>query len=67
LTISPTMTPSASPTNSTVTWTNLTGGMDYKYAVMCHSTYNSGTTFTSSIFHLLSNGWMKFDTNPGGS
>ncbi len=66
LTISPTLKPSASPTNSTVTWTGLTGGMGYMYSVVCHTT--SGTsTETSSLFHLLDDGWLKFDTNPGGS
>ena len=52
---------SASPT---VTWTNLPGGMGYLYTVTCHA---SSGTYTSPAFHLLSNGWLKFDTNPGGS
>ena len=66
LTISPTMKPSASPTTSTVTWTNLTGGTGYLYKVTCN-TANWPNTETSPLFHLFSNGWMKFDTNPGGS
>ena len=56
--------PSASAT--TVTWTNLPGGMSYLYTVYCNSVDWSGA-LQSPAFHLLSNGWMKFDTNPGGS
>jgi prepilin-type N-terminal cleavage/methylation domain-containing protein len=52
---------SASPS---VKWTNLPGGMGYLYTVTCHA---SSGTYTSPAFHLLSNGWLKFDTNPGGS
>ena len=52
---------SASPT---VKWTNLPGGMGLLYSVTCHA---SSGTYTGPAFHLLSDGWMKFDTNPGGS
>jgi type II secretory pathway pseudopilin PulG len=54
------------PTSSatTVVWTNLPGGLNYLYTVTCHSSY---ITSTSPSFHLLSDGWLKFDTNPGGS
>jgi prepilin-type N-terminal cleavage/methylation domain-containing protein len=65
LTISPTMKPSTSPITSTVVWPSLAGGMGYEYSVTCNTT-GSGTE-TSPLFHLLSNAWLKFDTNPGGS
>jgi prepilin-type N-terminal cleavage/methylation domain-containing protein len=67
VTISPTMKPATSPITSTVTWTGLTGGMGYEYAVVCHNSSSASPTETSPLFHLLSNGWLKFDTNPGGS
>ena len=63
LIISPTKYPSASPTNSTVTWTNLTGGMNYEYTVTCRSLYGTFTTYPPQ--HLLSNWPIKFDTHPG--
>ena len=56
--------PSASAT--TCTWTNLPGGMNYLYTVYCNSVDWSGALYTPN-FHMLSNGWVKFDTNPGGS
>ena len=59
------------PTSSstTVTWTNLPGGMNYLYTVTCNpqSPSSWGSPLVGESFHLLSNGWMKFDTNPGGS
>ena len=61
--VSPTMWPSSAAT-PTVTWTNLPGGGSIIYRVTCKSTK---FTSTAPDFHLLSNGWMKFDTNPGGS
>lgn len=68
--ISPTQMPSPQPSpaaTTTVSWSNLTGGPGYLYTV----TVNCGNAVTpietSSAFHLLSNWWMKFDTNPGGS
>ena len=63
MTVSPTLRPNASST--TVTWTGLTGGLGINYMVTCHTTF--GNSYTGPMFHLLSNGWMKFDTNPGGS
>ena len=48
----------------TVTWTGLPGGRNIPYTVTCHSSY---ITSTAPIFHLLTNGWIKFDTHPGGS
>jgi Tfp pilus assembly protein PilV len=67
----PNVTVTATPTklvpnasSTTVTWTGLPGGPNKLYTVTCHSTY---ITSTSPAFHLLSNGWLKFDTNPGGS
>jgi prepilin-type N-terminal cleavage/methylation domain-containing protein len=56
--------PSASAT--TCTWTNLPGGMNYLYTVYCNSSDYSTVLYTPA-FHMLSNGWVKFDTNPGGS
>jgi hypothetical protein len=67
VTISPTMKPATSPITSTVTWTGLTGGMGYEYAVTCHNSSSASPTETSPLFHLLSPAWLKFDTNPGGS
>ena len=66
VTISPTKVPAASPTNSTISWTGLPGGMTYLYIVYCNSTMWSDTLQTPA-FHMFSNGWVKFDTNPGGS
>lgn len=66
VTISPTKSPAASPTNSTVSWTNLPGGSTYLYIVYCNSTMWSDILQTPA-FHMFSNGWVKFDTNPGGS
>jgi hypothetical protein len=48
----------------TLTWTGLPGGTNIPYTVKCRSSYISST---APIFHLLSNGWLKFDTHPGGS
>jgi Tfp pilus assembly protein PilV len=56
--------PSSSAT--TCTWTNLPGGMNYMYTVYCNSVDWSGALYTPN-FHMLSNGWVKFDTDPGGS
>ena len=67
VTISPTMHPSASPITSTVVWPSLAGGMGYLYSVTCYNTSSASPTETTPLFHLLSNGWVKFDTNPGGS
>jgi len=53
-----------SSAHPTVVWTNLPGGMGLLYSVTCHA---SSGTYTGPAFHMLSNGWMKFDTNPGGS
>jgi len=36
------------------------------YTVYCNSVDWSGALYTPN-FHMLSNGWVKFDTNPGGS
>jgi prepilin-type N-terminal cleavage/methylation domain-containing protein len=66
VTLSPTMTPSASPTNSTVTWPSIPGGMGYLYVVWCNSTQLSSPDQTPQ-FHLLGNAVLKFDTNPGGT
>jgi hypothetical protein len=35
--------------------------------VTCNNSSSASPTETSPLFHLLSNGWLKFDTNPGGS
>ena len=67
VTISPTMKPATSPITSTVTWPSLPGGMGYVYSVTCHNSSSASPTETSPLFHLLSNSWLKFDTNPGGS
>jgi prepilin-type N-terminal cleavage/methylation domain-containing protein len=49
---------------ATVLYTGLPGGMNIPYTVTCYSQY---ITAPAPTFHLLSNGWMKFDTHPGGS
>jgi len=58
-----------SASNSTVTFTGLTGGKDYTYTVTVYSSkWQSGNSpFTSPPFHLLKSARLKFDTNPGGS
>jgi prepilin-type N-terminal cleavage/methylation domain-containing protein len=55
--------PLASKTAS-VTYNGLPGGTTVPYTVTCYSQY---ITATAPTFHLLSNGFMKFDTHPGGS
>jgi len=55
--------PLASKT-STVTYYGLPGGANIPYNVTCYSQY---ITANAPMFHLLTNGYMKFDTNPGGS
>ncbi len=47
-----------------LTWTGLPGGSSTLYTVTCRSSYISST---APLFHLLTNGWIKFDTHPGGS
>jgi hypothetical protein len=49
---------------STVTYYGLPGGANIPYYVRCYSQY---ITANAPMFHLLTNGYMKFDTNPGGS
>ena len=69
-TLSPTLMPSPQPSpasTTTVTWSNLAGGMGYLYTVTVNCGKAVTPVETSSAFHLLSNWWMKFDTNPGGS
>jgi prepilin-type N-terminal cleavage/methylation domain-containing protein len=69
--ISPTMWPTA--TTHTVTWTGLPGvqpsASPYFNASIIYRVTCKSTMFTSTApdFHLYSDGWMKFDTNPGGS
>ncbi len=41
--------------------------MSYLYTVYCNSVDSVAALEQSPAFHLLSNGWIKFDTNPGGS
>jgi prepilin-type N-terminal cleavage/methylation domain-containing protein len=55
--------------STTVTWTNLPGGSSYLYSVTCNpgTPSNWTTPLVSPKFHLFADGWMKFDTNPGGS
>jgi hypothetical protein len=49
---------------STVTYYGLPGGANIPYYVTSYSQYSTGN---APMFHLLTNGYMKFDTNPGGS
>ena len=49
---------------STVTYNGLPGGTNIPYYVTCYSQY---ITAPAPMFHLLTDGYMKFDTNPGGS
>ncbi|HUK78896.1 MAG TPA: type II secretion system protein, partial [Thermoleophilia bacterium] len=64
VTISPTQAPAASPTNSTINWTNLPGGSGYLYIVYCNSKMWTSSVLQTPPFHMFSNGWVKFDTNP---
>jgi prepilin-type N-terminal cleavage/methylation domain-containing protein len=52
-----------------LTWTGLPGGVTIPYTVKCKSQYNTTSTpfWIAPTFHMLTNGWIKFDTNPGGS
>ena len=61
------MTPNASATSCV--WTNLPGGLQYLYVVTVtpQSPSSWGSPLTAPLFHLLSNDYKKFDTNPGGS
>jgi len=54
---------------SVVTYNGLLGGANIPYTVTCYSTNysNPGPGRSAPVFHLLSSGYMKFDTNPGGS
>jgi prepilin-type N-terminal cleavage/methylation domain-containing protein len=56
-----------SATNPKVVFSNLTGGKNYTYRVVCWTTFNGGVSFKSPAFHLLKSARLKFDTNPGGS
>ena len=47
---------------STVVYNGLPGGTNIPYTVTCYSQY---ITATAPIFHMLSNGYKKFDTHPG--
>jgi prepilin-type N-terminal cleavage/methylation domain-containing protein len=67
VTISPTMHPAASPITSTVVWPSLPGGRGFLYTVTTYCTSSATPTETCQPFRLLSNDWLKFDTNPGGS
>jgi len=63
-----TMTPNASATSCV--WTNLPGGLTYMYYVtvtpQSPSSWSSGS-FTAIPFHLISDDFKSFDTNPGGN
>ena len=65
VTLSPSLMPAAIKT-ATVLFTNIPGGTAYEYSVFCNSKDWTGALYTPP-FHLLNNGWVKFDTNPGGS
>ena len=65
VTLSPSLMPAAIKT-ATVLFTNIPGGTAYEYSVYCNSKDWTGALYTPP-FHLLNNGWVKFDTNPGGS
>jgi len=41
--------------------------MGFLYTVTTYCTSSATPTETCQPFNLLSNWWMKFDTNPGGS
>jgi prepilin-type N-terminal cleavage/methylation domain-containing protein len=62
-----TMTPNASATSCV--FTNLPGGPSYTYTVTVtpQSPSSWGSPLTAPLFHLLSDDFKKFDTNPGGS
>lgn len=48
-----------------VTWTGLTGGPNYTYTIMCHST-KASYVLTAPPFRMWTSGRLKFDTYPGG-
>ena len=61
------MSPNAAATSCV--WTNLPGGTQFMYIVTVtpQSPSSWGSAETAIPFHLLSNSYEKFDTNPGGS
>jgi len=63
-TVAQTFSPGLPSKTYTLIWTGLPGGINTPYTVTCKSLY---ITSTAPIFHLLTNGWIKFDTHPGGS
>jgi prepilin-type N-terminal cleavage/methylation domain-containing protein len=48
-----------------VRWTGLTGGPNYTYTIMCHST-KASYVLTAPPFRMWTSGRLKFDTYPGG-
>ena len=70
-TATPSPAPLVKPTSKTATisYYGLPGGADIPYTVTCYSTWYSspGPGRSAPVFHLLTDGYMKFDTNPGGS
>ena len=71
MTATPSPAPLVKPTSktATITYYGLPGGANIPYTVTCYSTNysNPGPGRAAPVFHLLTNGYMKFDTNPGGS
>jgi prepilin-type N-terminal cleavage/methylation domain-containing protein len=65
-TATPSPAPLVKPTSktATITYYGLPGGANIPYNVTCYSQY---ITASAPMFHLLTNGYMKFDTHPGGS
>src|SRR5664280_2176907 len=67
MTLQSTSNPYPQPTGGytlTVAYNGLPGGTNIPYYVTCYSQY---ITAPAPMFHLLTDGYMKFDTNPGGS
>lgn len=62
VTVTPAKMP-ASAATPTVTWTGLPGGPLINYTATCYSSH--GGPYTTPVFHVLSNGSLKFDTWPG--
>jgi len=52
------------PTSASgVSWSSIPGGPNITYVVQCKGDHLTSKT---PPFHLLSDAWLDFDTNPGG-
>jgi prepilin-type N-terminal cleavage/methylation domain-containing protein len=63
ITLSPSLLQPTGPApNNTVSWSDVDGGYGITYVVQCIGKHGTKTT---PFFRLLSDAWLKFDTDPG--